>query len=116
MLDILLIPALLLAVFALRAVQRGDHRLHSYLMTAAATIAGLRILLWPRAFSTHLLGGAAALFALAGITMVLGRVALGWREGRNQRSHVPRFHRAMGRLTLFSFALALVGWLLRNRV
>jgi len=115
MLDVLLIPAILLAVFGLRAVQRGDHRLHSYVMSAAFTTVGLRILLWPRTFPIHLIEVVLALFGLVGMTMFLGRAALAWREGRNQSSQVPRIHRALGRLTLLSFALALAVWLLRNR-
>jgi len=115
MLDLLLIPAVLLVAFALRAARRGAHRLHSYLMTAAFTVVGLRLVLRPRAFPPGHLELGLAVLGLAGGAMILGRGALAWREGRSRNPQVPRFHRALGSLTLTSFALALVFWLLRDR-
>ena len=52
---------------------------------------------------------------VGGDTLDLGRGALAWREGRSRNPQIPRFHRALGTLTLVSFALALVFWLLRDR-
>ncbi len=115
MLDLLLIPALLLVAFGLRAVHRGDHRLHGHLMTAAITVVALHMLLRPRAFPADHLEVGIVLLSLAGATLLLGRMALAWREGRSRRSHAPRIHRASGILTLISFVLALVVWLLRDR-
>jgi hypothetical protein len=115
MLDVLLIPAVLLVALALRAVRRGAHRLHGYLMTAAFTVVALRMLLRPRAFPPGHLETGLAVLGLAGGAMILGRGALAWREDRSRNPQVPRFHRALGTLTLVSFALALVFWLLRDR-
>ncbi len=115
MLDFLLIPAVLLVSFALRAVHRGEHRLHGHLMAVAFTVVALRMLLWPRAYSTRLLEGGLIVLGLAGATMVLGRMALAWREGRSHRAHIPKVHRALGILTLVTFGLAMAIWLMRNR-
>ena len=115
MLDLLLIPAVLLVAFALRAVHRGEHRLHGHLMTAAFTVVALRMLLRPRAFPPFHLEVGLLVLGLAGVTMVLGRMALAWREGRSHRAHLPRIHRGSGILTLVSFGLAMLVWLLRDR-
>ena len=115
MLDLLLIPAVLLMASALRAVRQGEHRLHGYLMTAAFTLVALRMLLRPRAFPPYHLEAGLVLLGLVGLTMLLGRMALAWRETLSRRSHAPRIHRAAGVLTLVCFALFLAVWLLRNR-
>lgn len=115
MLDLLLIPAVLLVAFALRAVRQGEHRRHGYLMTAAFTVVALRMLLRPRAFPPFHLEAGLVLLGLAGLTMLLGRMALAWRETRSQRRHAPRIHRTMGVLTLVCFSLSLAVWLLRDR-
>ena len=115
MLDVLLIPAVLLVALALRAARQGAHRTHGYLMTAAFTTVALRMLLRPRAFPSGYLEVVVGVLGLAGGAMILGRGALAWREGRSRNPQVPRFHRALGSLTLVSFALALVFWLLRDR-
>jgi hypothetical protein len=115
MLDLLLIPAALLVILALRAARRGDHRLHGYCMTAALTLVGLRLLLHPRDLARlHLITWLASL-GLAGTTALLGRMALAWREGHSSRAALPRLHRAFGTATLIGLALTTVVWLLRNR-
>ena len=115
MLDLLFIPAAVLLAFALRAVRRGDHRLHGYLMVATVTVVILRLLLHPRALAPHHITLWAALLVMAGTTLLLGRAALAWREGRSDRSYLPRIHRAAGALTLVMTAATLVLWFLRNR-
>jgi len=50
-----------------------------------------------------------------GTTLLLGRAALAWREGRSDRSFIPRLHRAAGALTLALTACTLVVWFLRHR-
>lgn len=115
MLDLLLIPAAILLAFALRAVRRGDHRLHGHLMVSAFTVIGLRILLHPRSLAqVHLAAWAATLVA-AGTTILLGRKALAWREARSFRAYLPRIHRAFGVATLSGLVLSTVIWLFRNR-
>lgn len=114
MLDLLLIPAAILLVFALRAVRRGEHRLHGYLMMATFTVIFLRVTLHPRGLGPlHLVLWLVVLVA-AGSTLLLGRAALAWREGRSVRSGIPRVHRAAGALTLVLAILTLAAWLLRN--
>jgi hypothetical protein len=115
MLDLLLIPAALLLAFALRAVRRGDHRLHGHLMVATVTVVVLRILLQPRTLERHHLALWLLLLGSAGGTLLLGRAALAWREGRSTWSVVPRLHRAAGTLTLTLAAFTLAVWFLRNR-
>jgi hypothetical protein len=115
MLDVLLIPAVLMVILALREVHLGAHRMHGYLMTAAFTVVGLRLLLRPRAFPPGYLETALAVLGLAGGTMLLGRTALAWREGRSRRHQIPRLHRTMGVFSLVASALALAFWLLRDR-
>ncbi|WLT33088.1 hypothetical protein [Geothrix sp. PMB-07] len=115
MLDVLLIPAALLLVLALQAVRRGDHRLHGHLMLAAFTVIGLRLVLHPRALLPTHLGLWLAVLAAAGTTLLLGRMALAWREARSTHAAFPRIHRAFGTLTLLALALTTVVWLLRNR-
>ena len=115
MLDLLLIPAVLLALFALRAVRRGDHRVHGHLMTAAFTLGGLRMVLRPRAAPDGQVAVSLGLLALAGTTVLLGRRALAWREGRSATATAPRHHRASGTITLAAAALVLAAWLLRTR-
>ena len=115
MLDLLLIPAVLLAGLALRAARRGDHRAHGHLMTAAFTLAGLRMVLRPRAASDGQVAVSLGLLALVGGTVLLGRRALAWREGRSTAASAPRTHRASGATTLAAAALVLAAWLLRTR-
>ncbi|WP_285577254.1 hypothetical protein [Geothrix limicola] len=115
MLDVLLIPAALLLALALRAVRRGEYRLHGHLMTGAFTVTGLRLLLHPRDLAHLHLGLWAALFAASGCTVLLGRRALAWREARSTRTTLPRIHRAFGAATLIGLALITFIWLLRSR-
>jgi hypothetical protein len=115
MLDLLFIPAAVLLACALRAVRRWDYRLHGYLMVATVTVVILRLLLHPRTLATHDFALWAALLAMAGTTLLLGRAALAWREGRSDRSALPRLHRAAGAFTLVLTAATLVVWFLRNR-
>jgi len=115
MLDLLLIPAALLLTFALRAVRRGDHRLHGHLMMATFTVVFLRIILHPRSLGRLHLALWLAVLAAAGSTLLLGRAALAWREGRSARSGIPRVHRASGTFTLALAALTLAVWFLRDR-
>lgn len=115
MLDVLLIPAALLLALALGAVRRGEHRLHGHLMTAAFTFFGLRLMLHPRSLSPHHLVTWLLTLAAAGMTMLLGRQALAWREARSTKTVYPRTHRTMGALTLIGLALTTFVWLLRNR-
>jgi len=116
MLDLLLIPAVLLVVFALRAVRQGEYRLHGHLMAAVVTVVGLRLLLHSREWTPFQLAPWLAAFALAGTTLLLGRMALAWREGRNTQAFIPRIHRAFGAATLILLALSTVAWLLRYRI
>lgn len=115
MLDLLLIPAAILLAFALRAVRRGDHRLHGHLMAATVTVVLLRVVLHPRALTLRHILLWLALLAVAGTTILLGRAALAWREGRSSRAGIPRIHRAAGKLTLVLGTLALAAWILRVR-
>ena len=115
MLDLLLIPAAVLLFLALRAVHRGEHRLHGYLMTAAFTLVGLRLLLHPRDLTRFHFSLWLLTLAAAATTMLLGRMALAWREGRSTRTSSPRIHRASGTATLVGLALTTLVWLLRNR-
>jgi hypothetical protein len=84
-------------------------------MVATVTVVILRLLLHPRTLATQHFALWAALLAMAGTTMLLGRAALAWREGRSSRSYIPRLHRAAGALTLVMTAVTLVVWFLRNR-
>ncbi|MCM2249945.1 MAG: DUF420 domain-containing protein [Geothrix sp.] len=115
MLDLLLIPAGILLALALRAVRRGEHRLHGHLMTAAFTLVGLRLLLHTGNLEQVHLSAWGLTLAAAGTTILLGRKALAWREGRSARSGIPRVHRAAGALTLALTALTLAVWFLRER-
>jgi len=115
MLDLLLIPAALLLAFALRAVRRGEHRLHGHLMAAAFTVVGLRVLLHPRSLMLVHLTTWIATLAAAGTTILLGRKALAWREARSVQAYLPRIHRAFGVATLTGLVLTTVIWLFRNR-
>jgi hypothetical protein len=116
MLDLLLPPAALLLMLALRAVRRGEYRLHGHLMAAGFTVIGLRLLLNSRSYSWLHLGLWAATLGAAGTTLLLGRISLAWREGRSTRAHIPRIHRAFGATTLALLALATAAWLLRARI
>jgi hypothetical protein len=114
-LDILLIPAALLVLLALRAARRGDHRLHGHLMATAFTLVGLRLLLHPRdLLRLHLVMWFATL-SLAGVTLLLGRLALAWREGRSAPAAIPRLHRAFGTATLIGLVFSTLVWLMRSR-
>ena len=115
MLDLLLIPAALLLPLALRAARRGEYRLHGYCMVAAFTLIGLRLLLHPRDLTKLHVSIWLATLAAAGMTMVVGRLALAWRESRSARTSAPRIHRAFGAATLIGLVLTTVVWLLRNR-
>jgi hypothetical protein len=115
MLDVLLIPVALLVAFALQAARRGAHRLHGYLMTAAFTVVGLRLLLHPRNLTAFHLTIWLTTLGAAGMTMLAGRMALAWRETRSTRTAFPRVHRALGSATLVGLALTTLVWLLRNR-
>ena len=115
MLDVLLIPAALLLALALRAVRLGEYRVHGYLMTAVFTLIGLRLLLHPRDLGpTHRAIWLITLTA-AGLVILLGRMALAWREARSTHPSVPRIHRAAGRTTLIGLVLTTLVWLLRHR-
>ena len=115
MLDVLLIPAALLLALALRAVRLGEYRLHGYLMTAVFTLIGLRLLLHPRGLSpTHRAIWLITLSA-AGLTILLGRMALAWREARSTHPSLPRTHRTIAKTTLVGLALTTLVWLLRHR-
>ena len=111
MFDLLLVPAAWLLLLGLRAVRRGDPRPHSHRMAAGILLVGLRLAL-PMPFPARALGW--GVFTLGAITLLVGRHALAWREGRNHRSGLPRLHRALGTLTLLALALAAVAWLLRR--
>jgi len=113
MLDVLLIPAALLVLLALRAAGRGAHRLHGQVMAAALTVVSLRLLLQPRSLEPGRLALWLGTLSMAGTTLLLGRLALAWREGRSDRAALPRLHRAFGTLTLIALALATLVWLLR---
>jgi hypothetical protein len=113
-LDVLLLPALLMLALGLRAVRRGDHRLHGHLMSAAFTLVGLRVLLFPRELARLQLTTWLVTAMAAGTTVLLGRKALAWREGRSTQAFLPRLHRASGAATLMVLALTTIFWLLRN--
>ena|ERR1035438_3322902 len=116
MLDLFLIPAALLLILALRAVRRGDHRLHGHLMIAAFTLIGLRLVLHPRGLSPHHRAIWFITLAAAGTTIFLGRMALAWREGRSTHSAFPRIHRKFGAATLVGLTIATLVWLMRQHV
>jgi len=84
-------------------------------MTATVTVVLLRVILHPRTLSTQHLALWLTLLAAAALTLLLGRGALGWREGRSTRSILPRLHRTAGALTLALTALTLAVWFLRDR-
>jgi hypothetical protein len=112
MLDLILLPAALLLALGLRSVRRGDPRHHGHLMTAAVTLVGIRLALpFPYLPRTHRSLGL-GLLALAALTILLGRQALAWREGRSRRAAFPRLHRAAGAATLVALTLGAVAWLL----
>lgn len=114
MLDLLLLPAALLLTLGLRAARRGDSRHHGHLMAAAFALVGLRLALsFPHLPHAHR-GLGLGLFILVISTILLGRQALAWREGRSQHPAVPRIHRAAGTSTLVVAALAALAWLLRR--
>jgi hypothetical protein len=115
MLDVLLIPAALLLVLALVAVRRGEHRLHGHLMTALFTLVGLRLLLHPRGLNPGHRALWLATLGAAGLTILLGRGALAWREARGTHPSLPRIHRMAGRTTIVGLALSTLVWLLRHR-
>lgn len=115
MLDVLLIPAALLLALALRAVRRGEYRLHGYLMTAIFTLVGLRVLLHPRGLNPAHRALWLLTLAAAGLTILLGRMALAWREARGAHPALPRIHRTIGKTTLVGLALTTLVWLLRHR-
>jgi hypothetical protein len=114
-LDILLIPVVLLVALALRAVRHGEYRLHGHLMTSAFTFVGLRLILHPRDLTRHHLALWLATLAAAGTTLLLGRMALAWREARSTRTGLPRIHRTFGATTLIGLALTTLIWMLRNK-
>lgn len=115
MLDLLLIPAAILLVSALGAVRKGEHRLHGHLMSAAFTLVALRLLLYPRNFAKVHLATWLLTLGAAGTTVLMGRLALAWREGRSTHAAIPRVHRALGALTLTGLALTTLAWMLRQR-
>lgn len=115
MLDLLLFPAAILLALALRAVRRGDHRTHGYLMVAGFTVIGLRVILHPRSLAQVQLTAWAITLAAAGTTILLGRKALAWREARSVQASLPRIHRAFGIATLTGLVLTISIWLLRSR-
>jgi hypothetical protein len=114
MLDLLLIPAALLLALALRAVRRGEHRLHGHLMSGAFTVIGLRVLLYPRGLVQLHLTTWLMTLAAAGMTILLGRRALAWRETRSFVTATPRLHRLSGIATLSGLAITTLLWLLRG--
>ncbi len=116
MLDLLLIPAALLLILALWSAHRGEHRLHGHLMTAVFTIIGLRLVLHPRELTPHHRTVWLCILAAAGTTILLGRMALAWREARTTHRAFPRIHRGFGTATLVGLATATLVWLMRNRV
>jgi len=114
MLDLLLIPAAIVLALALRAVRRGDHRLHGHLMAAAVTVVLLRVVLHPRALAPHHLTLWLILLGAACTTLLLGRAALAWREGQGRKPWIPRVHRAAGATTLVLTLFVLTVWFLRS--
>jgi uncharacterized membrane protein YozB (DUF420 family) len=115
MLDVLLIPAALLLTLALQAVRRGEYRLHGHLMTGAFTLIGLRLLLHPTGLSPAHRTLWLITLTVAGLTILLGRMALAWREARSTHPSLPRIHRTIGKTTLVGLALTTLVWLLRQR-
>ena len=83
-------------------------------MTAAFTLVGLRLLLHPRNLSWLHVALWLVTLAAAATTMLLGRMALAWREARSTRSTIPRLHRALGATTLVILTLTTLVWLLRS--
>jgi lysylphosphatidylglycerol synthetase-like protein (DUF2156 family) len=110
---LLILPAVLLGL-ALHAVHRGEHRRHAHLMIAAMGCIALGLCLAYPGLQAPGRPIAMALLGLLGVTAVLGRGALAWREGHPRFARVPRLHRAAGALSLLSLALGLGAWLLRR--
>lgn len=104
-----------MVALALRAVRRGEYRLHGHLMATAFTLIGLRLLLHPRDLMRPHLWLWLVTLAAAGTTVLLGRMALAWREARSTRTALPRIHRAFGATTLIGLAITTLIWLLRHR-
>ena len=112
MLDLILLPAVLSLALGLGAARRGEFRTHGHLMVAAIALVGIRLALpFPYLPRTHRSLGI-GLLALAALTILLGRQALAWREGRSRRAAFPRIHRAAGAATLTALTLGAVAWLL----
>jgi hypothetical protein len=84
-------------------------------MAAALTVVALRLVLHPRTILPAHMGAWGAVLACGGLSLLLGRRALAWREARSQQSHLPRLHRAAGLTTLVGLALTMGYWLLRAR-
>lgn len=112
--DLLLLLPVLSGALALRAVRRGEQRQHGHLMAVTVVLVGLIVGLHPADAPVHTLQASRGWLALATATMLLGRWALAWREGRSRWRHGPRLHRTAGLLTLISLALLIVLWLLRT--
>ena len=111
-----MVPAVLMLALALRAARRGEHRLHGHLMSAALTLVGLRVLLFPRELTRFQLSIWVASAMVAGATVLLGRKALAWREGRGTQAILPRIHRAFGAATLAVLTITTIIWLLRDHL
>lgn len=114
--DLLLLPIVPLAILALRAVRRGEYRLHGHLMLAAwACFAARSAWAFP-SLPTLPRRALVLLLGLALATLALGRLSLAWREGDTRLPRLPRFHRAAGSTTLIVLALVLAGWFLRRGI
>ena len=85
-------------------------------MSAALTLVGLRVLLFPRVLTRFQLSIWVVSAMVAGATVLLGRKALAWREGRSTQAILPRIHRAFGAATLAVLTITTIIWLLRNRL
>lgn len=110
---LLILPATLLGL-ALQAVHRGDYRRHAHFMIAAVACIALGLCLAYPGLPAPVRPLAMALLGLLGVTALLGRGALAWREGHPRFARVPRLHRGMGALSLVGLALGLGAWLLRR--
>lgn len=110
--DLLLILLTVLLGLALHAAHRGDHRRHGHIMITVIGCFTLGCYLAYPELPAPVRPLAMALLILLGVTALLGRGALAWREGHLRFARVPRLHRALGAISLISLAIGLGAWLL----
>jgi len=84
-------------------------------MTSGFTLVGLRLILHSTELSPHPRTIWLITLSAATATILLGHMALAWREGRSTHSAIPRIHRSIGATTLVGLALATLAWLMSKQ-